>query len=122
VVRNLLSLGHPSVDVDVLVLCLWLESLADEHMIKLLAVHVKEICIPLKLRNVCSFVEIPQVGYLFENIDRLDKGELVKVTSDDDIGLLVLSEDVSNKYLCNVSSICCRCRLVLLTAVNCICS
>jgi hypothetical protein len=59
VVRNLLSLGHPSVDVNMLVLCLWLESLTDEHVVKLLAVHVEEVSISLELRNVCSFVEIP---------------------------------------------------------------
>jgi hypothetical protein len=29
VVRNLLGLGHPGVDVNMLVLCLWLECLAD---------------------------------------------------------------------------------------------
>jgi hypothetical protein len=110
-VRDWLSLGHPSVDVNMLVLCLWLESLADEHVIKLLAVHVKEICIPLKLRNVCSFVENSQVGYLFEVFDRLDKGELVEVTSDDDLGLLVLSEDVGNKFLCDVSLRCCESRV-----------
>jgi hypothetical protein len=94
-----------------LVLCLWLESLADEHVIKLLAVHVKEICVPLKLRNVRSFIEIPQVGDLFEVLDRLDKGELVKVTSDDDLGLLVLGEDVGNKLLCDVSLRCCEIRV-----------
>jgi hypothetical protein len=59
VVRDLLSLGHPSVDVDMLVLCVWLESLADEHMIKLLAVHVEEVRVSLKLRNVRGLIEIP---------------------------------------------------------------
>jgi hypothetical protein len=41
-----------------------------------------------------------------EVLDRLDKGELVEVTSDDDLGLLVLSEDVGNKFLCDVSLSC----------------
>jgi hypothetical protein len=59
VVRNLLGLGHPGVDVNMLVLCLWLECLADKHMVKLLAVHIKEVSVSLELRNVCSFVEIP---------------------------------------------------------------
>jgi hypothetical protein len=107
----LLSLGHPSVDVNMLVLCLWLACLADEHVIELLAVHIKEVSISLELRNVCSFVEISQVGDLFEVLDRLDKGELVKVTSDDDLGLLVLSEDFGNEVLCDISLRCYKSRV-----------
>lgn len=57
-VGDLLSLGHPCVDVNMLVLCLGLERLTDVHVVKLLAVHVEQISISLKLRNVSSLVKI----------------------------------------------------------------
>jgi hypothetical protein len=111
VVRDLLSLCHPRVDMNMLVLCFWLESLADEHVIKLLTVHIEEISISLELRNICSLVEISQIGNLFEVFDRLDKGKLVEVTSDDNLGILILSEDVGHKFLHDVSLACSRSRL-----------
>ena len=99
-VRNLLSLGHPCVDVDMLVLCLWLESLADEHMIKLLAV-----------RDISSLVEIPHVGDILEVFERLDKGKLIEVASDDDFSVLVFSEDIGNKFLYTISIVSSKCSL-----------
>ena len=92
-----------------LVLCLWLESLADEHMIKLLAVHIEEISISLKLRDISSLVEIPQVGDILEVFERLDKGKLIEVTSDDDFSVLVFIEDISNKFLYTISIVSSRC-------------
>jgi len=103
VVRNLLSCSHPSVDMDMLVLCLWLESLADEHVIKLLAVHVEEVSISFELRDICSLVKVSEIGDLLEVLERLDKGKLVEVTSDDDLGILILGKDVGNKLLCLMS-------------------
>jgi hypothetical protein len=102
VVRNLLSLGHPSVDVDMLVLCLGLEGLADKHVIKLLTIHVEEVCVSLELRDVSSLIEIPQLRNIFEVLKRLDKGKLVEVTSDDDLGVLVFLENIGNKFLCSI--------------------
>ena len=104
VVRNLLSCSHPSVDMNMLVLCLWLESLADEHVIKLLAVHVEEVRVSLELRDVRSLVKISEIGDLLEVLERLDKGKLVEVTSDDDLGILILGKDVGNKLLCLMSN------------------
>lgn len=57
-VGDLLSLGHPRVDVNMLVLCLGLERLTDVHVIKLLAVHVEEVSVSLKFWNVSSLIEI----------------------------------------------------------------
>lgn len=105
-----------------LVLCLWLESLTDEHVVKLLAVHVKEVSISFELRDICGLVEISQVGDLLEILEWFDKGKLVEVTSDDDLGLLVFSKDFGNKFLYTVSIEPCRQSLEQLTAVNCICS
>jgi len=104
VVRNLLSCSHPSVDMNMLVLCLWLESLADEHVIKLLAVHVEEVRVSLELRDVRGLVKIFEIGDLLEVFERLDKGKLVEVTSDDDLGVLILGKDVGNKLLCLMSN------------------
>jgi len=87
-----------------LVLCLWLESLADEHVIKLLAVHVEEVRVSLELRDVRSLVKISEIGDLLEVLERLDKGKLVEVTSDDDLGVLILGKDVGNKLLCLMSN------------------
>jgi len=90
--------------MNMLVLCLWLESLADEHVIKLLAVHVEEVRVSLELRDVRSLVKISEIGDLLEVLERLDKGKLVEVTSDDDLGVLILGKDVGNKLLCLMSN------------------
>lgn len=87
-----------------LVLCLWFESLADKHVIKLLAVHVEEVSIFLKLRDIRSLIEISEIGDLLEVLERLDKGKLVEVTSDNDLGVLILGKDVGNKLLCLMSN------------------
>ncbi|KAH0294467.1 hypothetical protein KCU62_g120, partial [Aureobasidium sp. EXF-3399] len=87
-----------------LVLCLWLESLADEHMIKLLAVHVEEVRESLELGDIRSLVEIFEIGDLLEVLERLDKRELVEVASDDNLGVLILGKDVGNKLLCLMSN------------------
>jgi Holliday junction resolvasome RuvABC DNA-binding subunit len=86
-----------------LVLYLWLESLADVHVVELLAVHVEEVCVSLELRDVRSLIKIPQIRHISEVLERLDKGELVEVTSDDDLCVLILIKDVGNKFLCTIS-------------------
>jgi len=90
--------------MNVLVLCLWFESLADKHVIKLLAVHVEEVSISLELRDVRSLVKISEIGDLLEVLERLDKGKLVEVASDDDLSVLILGKDVGNKLLCLMSN------------------
>lgn len=57
-VGDLLSLGYPCVDVNMLVLCFGLERLADVHMVKLLAVHVEEVSVSLEFWNVRSLIKI----------------------------------------------------------------
>lgn len=121
-VRDLLSQGDPSVDVDMLVLGLWLQSLADVHVVKLLTVHVKQVSVSLELRNVGGLIHITQVRNGQEILERLDESKFVEVASNDDVSILVFSKDVGDEVLVPISSIFLSYHVTRLTAVSSICS
>lgn len=104
-IRNLVRRGRPRIDMNMFVLCLWLQSLANVHVIELLAVHVEKIGVAFELWDARSLVEIAQVGYLLECLERLNKGEFIEVAGDDDAGFAVLGKDVGDKVLLCVTGL-----------------
>lgn len=98
-VANLARLVLPSVDVQMLILDALAQLLADKHVVKCLAVRVKEICVTLSLRDLGSVVKINEARLLDKGSDWRNLGELVKVTSSNNVCLAVLLEDLGNKVL-----------------------
>ena len=98
-VANLARLVLPSVDVHMLILDAVTQFLADKHVVKRLAVGVKEICVALSLRDLGSIVKINKARLLDKGSDWRNLGELVEVTSSNDMRLAVLLEDLGNKVL-----------------------
>ena len=98
-VANLARLVLPSVDVHMLILDAIAQFLADKHVVKSLAVGVKQICVSLSLRDLRSIVKINEARRLDKGLDWRNLGELVKVTSSNNMRLAVLLEDLGNKVL-----------------------
>lgn len=103
VVTDLARRVLPSVDVHVLVLDALAQFLADEHVVKRLTVAVEQVCVSLRHGDLGGIVNINETGGLDESIDWFNVGKLVKVTSHNNVSLLVLLEDLCNEILQNVS-------------------
>ena len=104
-VANLTRLVLPGVDVHVLILDTLAQLLADEHVVKGLAVAVKQVRVSLCHGDLGSIVNVNETRSLDESLDRCNIGELVEVTSHDNVSLTVLLEDLSNEVLKVVSII-----------------
>lgn len=103
VVANLARLVLPSVDVHVLVLDALAQLLADKHVVKSLTVAVKQVCVSLCHGDLGGVVNVDEARGLDESLDGCNIGELVEVTSHDNVSLAVLLEDLSNEVLRFVS-------------------
>lgn len=79
---------------------------ADIHVIELLAVHVEEIRVALRLLDAGHLVKIAQTGLGDEGLERGDEGELVEVACGDYFGVGVLFENRCDKGLSVVSIAC----------------
>ena len=99
VVANLARLVLPGVDVHVLILDTLAQLLADEHVVKSLAVAVKQVCVSLCHGDLGSIVNVNETRGLDESLDRCNIGELVEVASHDNVSLTVLLEDLSDEVL-----------------------
>jgi transcription initiation factor IIE alpha subunit len=66
VIADLGGLGHPCVDMHMLVLCVLLQRFADEHVVELLCVHVEQVRVALELVDARDLVEITETRYLDE--------------------------------------------------------
>jgi hypothetical protein len=64
--------------------------LADKHVVQSLAVAIKQISVSLCRRDLGSVVNVHKARSLDESLNGRNAGELVEVTSGDDVGLLVL--------------------------------
>ena len=98
-VANLASLVLPGIDVHVLILDTLAQLLADKHVVKSLAVAVKQVCVSLCHGDLGSIVNVNETRGLDESLDRCNIGELVEVASHDNVSLTVLLEDLSNEVL-----------------------
>lgn len=98
-VADLTLLVLPSVDVHVLILDTLLQLLADEHVVKSLAVAVEQVCVSLRHGDLSGVVNINKTRGLNESVNGRDISKLVEVASYDNVGLLILLKDLGNEVL-----------------------
>ena len=98
-VADLIVVILPGIQMQVLILGVSVKPLAHIHVIQLLRVHIKQICVSLNWFDPNDFVEISEAGYLSESGKRVNLGVLVKVARNEDISRRVLAENLGNKFL-----------------------
>lgn len=98
-VADLVIVILPGIQMQMLILGVPVQSLAHIHVIQLLGIHVKQICISLHRIDSDNFVKISEAGYRGECGERVDLGVLVEVTRNEDIGRRILAEDLGDKFL-----------------------
>lgn len=95
VVADLSIVRNPRVDVDVLVLGRSPRNgVRHKHVVQLLAVHVKSVRVSLLLVNAHHGIHILESGNGYIFLERLDKGEFVKVAGRDDLCVLVFGQNL----------------------------
>lgn len=99
VVGDLLVVRNPRGQMDMLVLGLACQARRDEHVVELLCVHVEQVCVALQLIDASNGIHVLQARELDVLLQRLDEGELVEVAGGDDVGVLVLAENVLSEVL-----------------------
>jgi hypothetical protein len=68
-------------------------------VVKSLAVAVEQVCVSLCHGDLGSVVNVDETRGLDESLDGCNIGELVEVTSRDNVSLAVLLEDLCNEVL-----------------------
>lgn len=98
-VADLVIVILPGIQMQMLILGVPVQSLAHIHVVQLLGVHVKKICISLHGINSNDFVQISEARYRGECGERVDLGVLVKVTRNENISRRILIKNLGNKFL-----------------------
>lgn len=99
-IGNLPLVCCPCVDVNMLKLCSSGQGPADKHVVQLLAIHVKQIRVPLQLTDPSHVIHVLQSGPGFECLQGLYVYEFVEVTARNDGSVGIFPEDLRNEILC----------------------
>lgn len=103
VVGDLLVKRNPRGQMDMLVLSLADQAGRDEHVVELLRVHVEQVRVALQLIDASDGIHVLQPRNLDVLLQRLDEGELVEVSGGNDVGVLVLAQNLLSEVLANGS-------------------
>lgn len=98
-IADLVIIILPSVEMHMLILGPAPGSRAHVHVVESLAVHVKEVGVPLVDGDVGDLVEVREAGLVGENLHGLNLGEVVEVPGGDYVGLGVLLKDLGDEAL-----------------------
>ena len=98
-IANLVVIVLPSIEMHMLILGTARRSRAHIHVVKSLAVQVKEVRISLVGGDVGDLVQVREAGLVGEDLKGLDLDEVVEVAGCDDIGLGILLEDLGDEVL-----------------------
>lgn len=98
----------PHIHMHVLKLRTFGQRRADIHVIELLAIHVEEIGIALRLLDAGHLVKIAQTRLGEKGFERRDEGELIEIACGDHLGVGVLREDGRDEGL-GLVSVACAC-------------
>lgn len=98
-IANLIIIVLPSIEMHMLILGTAPRGRAHIHVVKSLAVHVKEVRIPLVGGDIGDLVQVCEAGLVGEDLQGLDLDEVVEVAGCNDVGLGILLKDLGDEPL-----------------------
>lgn len=98
-IRYLFCTGDPGANVYVAEFRLLSQRLAYKCVIKLLAVHIENITVPLIFWSLNHIISVLKLGHFGEKFQRFDKGEFVEVSGSNDASVRILFQKLCDEIL-----------------------
>lgn len=121
-IRYLFCRGNPGANMYVTKFRLLGQSLTYKYVVKLLAVHIKNVTVSLRFGSSNHIVSVLKLGDFGENFQRFNKGEFVEVAGSNNACFRILCQNLRDEILGDYQHVCIRNVAVALTAVTLACN
>lgn len=121
-IRYLFCTGNPGANMYVTKFRLLGQRLTYKYVVKLLAVHIKNITVSLCFGSPNHIVSVLKLGDFGENFQRFDKGEFVEVAGNNNACVRILCQNLGDEILGDYQHVCIWNVMVVLTAVTLACN
>lgn len=121
-IRYLFCTGNPGANMYVTKFRLLGQRLTYKYVVKLLAVHIKNITVSLRFGSPNRIVSVSKLGDFGENFQRFDKGEFVEVAGSNNACVRILRQNLRDEILGDYQHVCIWNVMEVLTAVTLACN